>query len=106
MARSHKWGRPSPRAERGYGTLHDRIRRRLLKEEPHCRLCLEAGRGEVKATHADHIIPLCKNGPTERSNYQALCRDCSVSKTGREGAEMLAAKRRARKRRADRHGHD
>ncbi len=29
---SHRWGTPSSRIERGYGTAHDRIRRAMLRE--------------------------------------------------------------------------
>ena len=94
-ARSHRWGTPTPRTERGYGPAHDRIRRALLRDEPHCRVCAEEGR-TTTATHADHVIPRCVGGSNDRSNYQPLCLTHSRSKTGREGAMMRAARRRAR----------
>ena len=71
--------RESPSA-RGYGAEHRRIRTQLLQEEPLCQECKRKGRVTV-ATIADHIVPLSKGGKTERSNYQALCRECSDRKT-------------------------
>lgn len=93
--RPHNWGTPASRYARGYGLVHDRLRRKLLRDEPNCRECRKHGR-EVKATHADHIIPKCRGGPDAYSNYQALCTACSRSKTGREGAAMRVARKRAR----------
>lgn len=95
MKRPHKWGNPAPRYERGYGREHDRMRRKLLREEPNCRECAKEGR-EVKATHADHVLAKCFGGSDAYANYQPLCVSHSRSKTGREGAMMRAAKRRAR----------
>lgn len=92
---SHRWGKPSSRVERGYGAAHDRIRRAMLREEPFCRECAKEGR-ETKATHADHIVPKCMGGTDERSNYQPLCVSHARSKSGREGALIRAARRRAR----------
>lgn len=93
--RRHRWGKPKPPEKRGYGQAHRKIRKQLLAEEPFCRECAKRGK-QTKATHADHVIPLCLNGPTVRSNYQPLCLVHSRSKTGREGAMMRIAKKRAR----------
>lgn len=71
--------RESPSA-RGYDAEHRRIRAQLLKEEPLCQECKRRGLSII-ATIADHIIPLSRGGKTERSNYQALCRECSDRKT-------------------------
>lgn len=95
--RTHRWRPTGTRVERGYGPAHDRIRRAMLRDEPHCRACATEGR-VTKATHADHIIPKCLGGSDERSNYQPLCVAHSRSKTGREGALIRAARRRARAR--------
>lgn len=92
---AHRWRPVGSRVERGYGLAHDRIRRAMLREEPHCRACASEGR-LTKATHADHIVPKCMGGSDERSNYQPLCVAHSRSKTGREGALIRAARRRAR----------
>jgi len=94
----HNWGRPIAPALRGYGTAHQRMRRRMLAEEPYCRQCREEGRGNVPAKFADHIVPRCLGGSDDRSNYQPLCRDHALTKTGKEGAMMRHAKRRARAR--------
>lgn len=95
IGREHGWRPVSSRHDRGYGTAHDRIRRALLRDEPHCRECRKLGR-EVKATHADHIVPRCLGGGDDRGNYQPLCTTHSRSKTGREGALIRNARRRAR----------
>lgn len=94
----HGWGRPIAPALRGYGSAHTRMRRRMMRDNPHCRQCLAEGRGNVPAQFADHIVPKCLGGSDDPSNYQMLCRDHSLSKTGREGAAMRNAKRRARAR--------
>lgn len=96
--KTHRWGSPIAPALRGYGTAHARIRRRLLREHPHCAQCLAEGRGNVPAKFADHIVPKCLGGTDDPSNYQMLCRDHALSKTGREGAMIRHAKRRARAR--------
>src|SRR3546814_9199664 len=93
--RAHRWRPVSARHARGYGAMHDRIRRALLRDEPHCRECRKEGR-ETKATHADHIVPRCLGGSDTHENYQPLCMAHSRAKTGREGALIRAAKRRAR----------
>jgi 5-methylcytosine-specific restriction protein A len=96
--RPHRWGNPSPPDVRGYGAAHRRHRKRMLADEPFCRECREQGLGDVPARFADHIVPKCLGGTDEPTNYQPLCRDHSLSKTGREGAMMRQAKRRARER--------
>lgn len=93
----HTWGRPIAPALRGYGSAHRRARRRILAEEPHCRLCKQEGR-ETPATFLDHIHPRCLGGSDDPSNLQPLCRDHHLVKSGREGAMMRHAKRRARAR--------
>lgn len=93
--RPHRWRPLGSRAERGYGVAHDRIRRAMLREEPNCRQCAKEGR-TTRATHADHIVPRCLGGSDARRNYQPLCTAHSRSKTGREGAMMRAARKRAR----------
>lgn len=56
----------------------DRMRRRVLTEEPHCRKCGEP------ATDVDHIRPLRRGGTSERENLEALCRRCHEIKTREE----------------------
>lgn len=100
----HNWGQPVAPSLRGYGTAHRRTRKRLLAQEPHCRLCKQEGRGDVPATFMDHIHPRCLGGGDEWQNLQPLCRDHHVVKSAREGAMMRNAKRRARARLAEGEG--
>lgn len=80
------WDRTKTRQERGYGAAHDRMRKRVLEEEPLCRICLAAGR--VTATSiADHILSKAKGGGDERGNYQGVCGDCHDIKTAEEAAQ-------------------
>lgn len=95
MKRPHTWRPKGSRHERGYGLAHDRIRRALLRDEPFCRECRKEGR-QTRATHADHVVPRCLGGATTRANYQPLCTAHSRSKSGREGAMMRLARKRAR----------
>lgn len=103
IRKQHNWRPDGSRHDRGYGKVHDRIRRALLREEPFCRECRKAGI-ETKATHADHVVPKCLGGADERGNYQPLCTAHSRAKTGREGAMIRNAKRRARQALEARHG--
>jgi len=85
------WHRRASRQERGYGRDHERMRERVLVEEPICRECLK--HGMVNPTEiADHIIPKAEGGTDDRDNYQGLCSPHSKAKTAAEAA-------RARKRR-------
>lgn len=85
--RPHNWQPSGTRQERGYGVAHQRLRRQVLAEEPHCRICLATGK-ITRASVLDHVVPLCLGGPTIRSNVQPACEPCSASKSGREGAMM------------------
>ena len=77
-----RWARSTvSSARRGYGAEHRALRRQVLDEEPLCRVC------RVRlSTISDHIVPLSRGGLTVRENLQGLCKECSGSKTGREGA--------------------
>lgn len=44
---------------------------------------------EVRQLHADHIIPLTKNGPNKLSNLQTLCTKCHQFKTNRNRPKSL-----------------
>lgn len=91
MERKHGWANHRPDTTHIYGAAHRRIRKRLLADNPTCQEC-----GARPSAIADHKVPVCLGGRTERENYQALCGPCSLSKTGREGAMIRNAKRRAR----------
>lgn len=94
--RPHRWGRPTPPAQRGYGLAFQRMRRALMRAEPNCRECAKAG-VETKATHCDHVVPKCLGGPDIASNLQPLCSRHALSKTGREGALIGNMKRRLKR---------
>lgn len=82
------------RQERGYGVDHDRMRARILVEEPLCRECAKNNR--ITATEvADHIVPKAEGGTDDRENYQGLCRPCDIAKTAREAARARARNRAA-----------
>lgn len=90
--KASNWTRRASRHERGYGRAHDRMRERVLREEPLCRLCDAAGLVTATTT-ADHIVPLAEGGTGDRSNYQGLCDDCHRAKTAREAARARTRQR-------------
>lgn len=73
-----------------YGKDHQAMRKRVLKEEPTCRLCPNP------ATEADHIIPKFEGGTNDRSNYEGLCHPCHRSKTAQESGRASARARAKR----------
>jgi len=91
MARKHGWATCRPDTKHHYNAAFRRIRKRLLAGDPDCAIC-----GERPAKIADHRTPICLGGETSEANLQAICAPCSLTKTGREGAAMRAARKRAR----------
>lgn len=77
--RRHNFGKPRPSSERGYGKVHQKLRRELLKDSPPC----EHGCGRP-ATVADHRVPLCLGGQTVKENMAAVCEPCHRTKSSRE----------------------
>jgi 5-methylcytosine-specific restriction protein A len=65
------------------------MRKRLFAESPLCVLCAALGRARP-ATIRDHIVPLAEGGSDDDRNVQALCVDCSDTKTQREAERGLA----------------
>jgi 5-methylcytosine-specific restriction enzyme A len=60
-----------------------RIRQRVKREEPLCRMC--AAEGRTTATEEiDHIVALSAGGSNARSNLQGLCAACHEAKTRSE----------------------
>lgn len=53
----------------------NRLRKRVLSEEPTCRSCGAA------SEEVDHIVPIYMGGASERSNLTGLCRPCHAIKT-------------------------
>jgi 5-methylcytosine-specific restriction protein A len=75
----NRWWReeelPRQRRERKLG---DKLRAKVLAEEPTCRLC------GAPATEVDHALPIAVGGSSERANLVSLCRRCHRAKTKRE----------------------
>lgn len=91
--RPRGWKPPEPwatskgksRQQRGYGRVHDDMRKIVLIEEPYCRECIRTGEVPPRRTAvADHIRPKAEGGGNERSNYQGLCWPHSKAKTAKE----------------------
>lgn len=60
----------------------DDIRLAVWEAQGHrCALC--GCEADVELMEADHIVPWCKGGRTERENCQLLCRVCNRRKSGR-----------------------
>lgn len=63
-----------------------KIRARVLREEPRCRLC------GSRAEQVDHIIPVSRGGTHERVNLRGVCGPCHRKLTARQFG--YAARRR------------
>ncbi len=71
---------------------YGRLRRRLLSEEPLCRICQGAGY-TVAAVELDHIEPVSRRPDlaAEPTNLQPLCRACHEAKTAQENRRRVGA---------------
>ena len=78
------------RGFKGYKGNWIPLRKQVLAEEPHCRLC---GR---PSTTVDHITPRARGGSDDRSNLQALCGTCRRVKDATDAAEGRRLAREAR----------
>ena len=92
------WTEQGSASSRGYGAAWLRMRRVVLREEPRCRRC------GAPARHVDHIIPRSRGGSEERSNLQALCRECHDGKSAYERGDP--PQRLPRSRAAEQHPGD
>jgi 5-methylcytosine-specific restriction protein A len=88
------WDRTRSRQARGYGRDHEKMRERVLEEEPFCRPCLAEGRTSL-TTVADHIVCKAEGGGDERENYQGSCDDCHKIKTIEERKRAVERNRAA-----------
>ena len=73
-------------ASRGYGARWRKAREAFLRQHPLCAECHASGRFAA-ATVVDHIRPHKGDRRLfwDRSNWQALCRECHDRKTAGEG---------------------
>ena len=62
------------------GRRLQRIRRRILSDQPLCVRCEAQGRVR-EAVQVDHRDPLHKDGAEDDDNRQALCLECHATKT-------------------------
>jgi len=68
--------------ERGYGHKWQQARKRILREEPVCRVC------NVRlSTEVDHVVPKYLGGTATRSNLRGICRRCHRMKSLKEATE-------------------
>lgn len=85
---THRRLHPQPSrgaTERGYTYAWSKASKAFLRSHPLCEECLKGGK-YVKATVIDHIVPHRGDRTLfwDRSNWQALCKQCHDRKTGRE----------------------
>jgi len=68
------------------------VRARVLRDEPLCRACAQAGRSEL-ATQVDHVVPLAVDldRAFDPTNLQPLCTPCHAAKSAAERKEGLPA---------------
>jgi len=63
----------------------------LFRQNNCCNICRETlnihPTLKIKLFDFDHIIPVCKGGPTIPSNIQVLCKSCHAFKTGLDLAQ-------------------
>ena len=90
-----------PGVRERYGAGWDALARRVIAEEPLCRLCEADGR-ITASTQADHIVPVSVRPDLkqERSNLQGLCDRCHAAKSAAEAR----TRRRRQTEAALRHG--
>lgn len=82
-----RWNRKQTTTERGYGWKHQQMRKRVLAEEPLCRMCLAMDPPRyTPSTIADHIVPQAEGGTDDRDNYQGLDTECHAIKTAQEAS--------------------
>ncbi|MBA1446770.1 MAG: HNH endonuclease [Chromatiales bacterium] len=83
----HAWGddrKRGSRHQRGYGTVWDKLRKRiLLRDDYLCQVCQRARRLSP-ATAVDHIRAKALGGSDDPLNLQSICGLCHSAKTARE----------------------
>jgi 5-methylcytosine-specific restriction protein A len=66
--------------ERPRGRILQRIRGRIMQDQPLCKMCEDKGLVTI-GVEMDHIEPLFKGGSNDDSNLQMLCVECHRQKT-------------------------
>ncbi len=76
-AKTHDaWGWTKSASERGYGYAWEKLRVKVLRRDPVCRMC-----GIRESNNVDHIKPKTAGGKDDLSNLQGLCTQCHREKT-------------------------
>lgn len=70
------YAKREPASRRGYGQAWGKLSRRILMEEPICRMCQVRPSKQV-----DHIVSHSRGGTDERRNLQGVCWSCHSQKT-------------------------
>lgn len=91
-------------AQRGYDAAWRKVRLAVLRDEPLCRMCKEAGR-ITPAVDVDHIIAIADRPDLrlDPSNLRPLCKSCHSSRTARDQG-FNRGKRSKGQRGCDAHG--
>jgi len=74
------------------GRANQRRRAQLFAREPWCRTCAAKGL-RVRATIADHVIPLAEGGADDDANLAPTCAACHRTKTQAEAARGARRRR-------------
>jgi 5-methylcytosine-specific restriction enzyme A len=80
-----RWNHDKTAHQRGYGAAWQHLREAILRREPLCRVCDQAGRTTI-ATQVDHILGKARGGTDDESNLQPICSACHNAKTATERA--------------------
>ena len=76
------WARVDPIAKGRYGAEWQRVRQRVLREEPTCRIC------GAPSSDVDHIVAVADGGGMyDRANLRSLCADCHKRHTSEQNAQ-------------------
>ena len=66
--------------ERVRGRTLQRLRTRIMQDQPLCRMC-DAKGFVTPGAEMDHIVPLFKGGSNDDDNLQMLCVECHRKKS-------------------------
>lgn len=69
--------------ERIRGRTLQRLRTRIMQDQPLCRMCDEKGL-VTPGAEMDHIVPLFMGGSNDDANLQMLCVECHLAKTAKD----------------------